>query len=113
MSWQYAGAVIHGDKQNPQPGDYVTPRIHEPDLIASELAEWKAGLDDAPSQSEIDEKVAELEAAHSRTFTWTYDGKQTKAQFVAMVKGEIRAHLQHLNARRPEDDVSGLLQPEV
>jgi len=43
-----------------------------------------------------------------RVFVWSYpafDG-QTAAQFLAMVRGEVIAHLRRLNAGAGEEDIS-------
>lgn len=87
MTWRYAGAEIHGSKQNPQPGDSVVTRV---------------------------EDATDPDAVLTREFTWTYDGTQTKGQFVSMVKQEVKAHVRHLNAQAAAgEDVTDLFRPPV
>jgi len=47
----------------------------------------------------------------SKEFKYSYDDEQTPAQFRAMVKAEIQAHLAHLNSVEVFHDVTGALSP--
>ena len=88
MTWQYSGAVIHSNKQNPQPGDYVITTLIDP--------------------TQLDANDEPIAIAH----VWTYDGTQTKAQFVAMVRQEVKAHRDHLNTIPPANDVTDEFTPD-
>ena len=84
MPWTYASASFVGDKADPQPGASVTVTIQE---------------------------ASDPENVQTRELTWGFDGKKTKAQFVVMVKGEVRAYLQHLDAGGSVADVSSEFEP--
>ena len=84
MTWTYKEAVFYGDKVNPVPGDSVQVVLE-----------------------------TDAEEPETREFTYGYDGKKTKADFVAMVKAEVKAHLQHLNRASAGDDVSSVFEPEA
>ena len=54
------------------------------------------------------EDDSDPENVQERVFVWSYpafDG-QTAAQFLAMVRGEVIAHLRRLNAGAGEEDIS-------
>ena len=82
MTWSYKEAVFYGDKVNPEAGDSVTVVL------------------------ETDGEEPEV-----KKLTYGYDGKQTKAQFVAMVRAEVKAHLQHLNQASAGEDVTADFEP--
>lgn len=82
MTWTYKEAFFYGDKINPTPGNSVRVIL----------------------ENDADEPV-------TSEFAYGYDGKKTKAEFVAMVRGEIRAHLQHLNSGAVGEDVTDVFEP--
>ena len=84
MAWAYTAATFHGSKADPQPGHSVTVTIQE---------------------------ASDPEAVQERQFTYTFDGSKTKGQFVAMVRQEIKAHIQTLNAGLPEGDATSEFEP--
>ena len=82
MTWNYKEALFYGDKVDPQAGDSVTV-VLETDAEEPEVKE----------------------------FTYGFDGHKNKAAFVAMVKQEVKAHLQHLNRVVAGEDVSDVFEP--
>ena len=84
MAWAYSSATFRGSKANPQPGHSVT-----------------VTLQDASDQDNVLEKQ----------FTWGFDGTKSKAQFVAMVKQEVRAHVQALNGGAAAGDATSVFDP--
>lgn len=84
MTWSYQGATFRGDKTDPQPGHSVTVLLQE---------------DSDP------------EDVQEREFTYTFDGSKTKAQFVAMVKQEVKAHLAQLNGALASGDATADFDP--
>ena len=84
MSWKYKGANFYGDNADPVAGDSVT-MVLETDAEEPEVKE----------------------------FTYGYDGKQSKAKFIAMVRAETKAHLQHLNRASAGEDVTAVFAPEA
>ena len=85
MSWKYRGAVLYGNAADPQKGDRVVVSI---------------------------EDDADPENVQTKEFPWTFDGTQSKAAFIAMVKQEMKAHLQHLNRATESEDASAVFEPE-
>ena len=84
MAWTYKSAAFHGNKANPQPGHNVVVTIQE---------------------------ASDPENVLEKQFTYTFDGKKTKAQFVTMVRQEIKAHIQALNANLSEENVTSEFDP--
>ena len=82
MTWSYQSASFRGSKVNPQPGDSVTVML-----------------------------VDDSEEPQTRQFTYGYDGTKTKAQFVAMVKQEVKAHLAQLNGALASGDATADFDP--
>ena len=82
MSWSYKEALFYGNKTNPVAGDSVTVVLETDD-----------------------------EKPESRELIYGFDGGKSKAEFVAMVKAEVRAHLQHLNKVAAGEDVSDVFEP--
>ena len=77
MPWSYSATAFFGNKATPAKGNYVTVQIANPD---------------SPERY--------------RYLTFTFDGKKTRAQFVTMVKAEIRATLDLWNNPLPEVDAT-------
>ncbi len=48
-----------------------------------------------------------------RHLNYGYDGSVTKAEFIAMVKREVKAWLQHLNASETEIDITDQVDPDA
>ena len=84
MAWAYTSATFNGSKADSQPGHSVTVTIQE---------------DSDP------------EDVQEREFTYTFDGSKTKAQFVAMVKQEVKAHLAQLNGALASGDATADFDP--
>ena len=82
--WTYTSATFKGSASNPQPGDSVTVTLQE--------------------DSDPDNVLEHL-------LTWGFDGKLTKATFVAMVKREVKAHLLALNAAPTPNDATSVFDP--
>ena len=50
------------------------------------------------------------EVIETKDFIYTYDDVQTATQFRKMVKGEVVAHLAHLNSSVPTFDVTNVFK---
>lgn len=85
MTWRYVSADFHGSKTSPQPGDYVDIHLE----------------DDVDPEAEL----------HQIVHRWTFDGTQTKAQFVTMVKQETIAHRNALNTAKAHTDATSDFDP--
>ena len=65
----------------------------------------------ADPQSGDSVTVVLSDGTETKPYTYSFDGSQSKAQFVAWVKQEVRAHLSGLNAVPASDDVTAEFDP--
>jgi hypothetical protein len=84
--WTYNQATIYGSKASPQPGDHVIVELRE---------------NSSPGSPQYEHLI------------YTFDGTKNKAQFVAMVRQEIKAYLLQLNATQAAEDITEELRPEA